>query len=88
MTNVMPDWQLQDAKNRFSAVVDAALLGEPQRVTRRGLPVVVVVAVDEFERLCRLDYASAPTLGRLLAAIPQDDEEFERLHMPARPVDL
>ena len=30
----MTDWQLQDAKNRFSAVVDAALSGFPQRVTR------------------------------------------------------
>ena len=28
----MTDWQLQDAKNRFSAVVDAALSGFPQRV--------------------------------------------------------
>ena len=34
----MVDWQLQDAKNRFSAVVDAALTGHPQRVTRRGKP--------------------------------------------------
>jgi antitoxin Phd len=29
-------WSLQDAKNRFSAVVDAAARGEPQMVTRRG----------------------------------------------------
>ncbi|MFM7228337.1 MAG: type II toxin-antitoxin system prevent-host-death family antitoxin, partial [Cyanobacteriota bacterium] len=27
-------WTLQDAKNRFSAVVDAAARGEPQKVTR------------------------------------------------------
>ncbi|WP_420445755.1 type II toxin-antitoxin system prevent-host-death family antitoxin [Candidatus Poriferisodalis sp.] len=86
MTNVIPEWQLQDAKNRFSAVVDAALLGEPQRVTRRGQPVVVVVAVDEFERLCRLDSTTAPTFGELLASIPQDDDEFERLHLSARDV--
>ena len=38
----MTSWSLQDAKNRFSAVVNAALAGEPQRVTRRGEPVVVV----------------------------------------------
>jgi antitoxin Phd len=29
-------WTLQDAKNRFSAVVDAAARGKPQKVTRRG----------------------------------------------------
>ncbi|WP_337924780.1 type II toxin-antitoxin system prevent-host-death family antitoxin [Szabonella alba] len=45
-------WTLQDAKNRFSAVVEAALAGTPQQVTRRGKPaVVVVVAADECRRL-------------------------------------
>ena len=88
MADVAQMWQLQDAKNRFSAVVDAALRGEPQRVTRRGQPVVVVVAVDEFERLCRLDSAAAPTLGRLLAAMPTDGGEFERLDLSPRDVEL
>ena len=32
----MAEWSLQDAKNRFSAVVNAALDGSPQMVTRRG----------------------------------------------------
>ena len=36
-------WTLQDAKNRFSAVVDAAMAGQPQQVTRRGKPAVVVL---------------------------------------------
>ena len=84
----MAVWQLQDAKNRFSAVVDAAMSGEPQRVTRRGNPAVVVLAVDEYERLRMLDNASAPTLARLLLEIPQDDGEFERLPWPARPLEL
>ena len=47
----MASWKLQDAKNRFSAVVNAALAGEPQQVTRRGEPVVMVVSVEEYERL-------------------------------------
>jgi prevent-host-death family protein len=42
---------LQDAKNRFSAVVDAALSGHPQEVSRRGKPVVVVLSVAEYRRL-------------------------------------
>jgi len=88
VTDAARAWQLQDAKNRFSAVVDAALAGEPQRVTRRGRPVVVVVAVDEFERLCRLDSAAAPTFGRLLAAMPTDGGEFERLDLSPRDVEL
>lgn len=88
MADTAQKWQLQDAKNRFSAVVDAALGGEPQHVTRRGRPVVVVVAVDEFERLCRLDSGAAPTFGRLLAAIPTDDGEFERLDVSPRDIGL
>ncbi len=42
----MVEWSLQDAKNRFSALVNAALSGEPQRVTRRGQPAVVVLAEE------------------------------------------
>ena len=84
----MTEWQLQDAKNRFSALVNAALAGEPQQVTRRGEPAVVVLAVDEYERLRRLEKAEAPTLGELLLEIPQDDQEFERINVPARPLDL
>ena len=74
----MTEWTLQDARNCFSAVVDAALTGSPQRVTRRGKPAVVVVAVEEYERLRHLEKAEAPALAELLLAIPQDDEEFNR----------
>ena len=84
----MTEWPLQDAKNRFSALVNAALAGEPQHVTRRGEPAVVVLAVDEYERLRRMERADAPTFTELLLEIPQDDEEFERLSVPARQLEL
>lgn len=84
----MTAWKLQDAKNRFSAVVAAAVAGEPQRVTRRGRPAVVVVAVAEYERLRRLERANAPTFAELLLSIPQDGGAFERIGLPSRPVDL
>ena len=84
----MPEWPLQDAKTRFSAVVNAALAGDPQRVTRRGKPAVVVLAVDECERLRHLEETQAPSLAELLLEIPQDDQEFDRLTLPARPLDL
>ena len=84
----MTEWPLQDAKNKFSALVNAALAGEPQQVTRRGQPAVVVLATDEYDRLCRLERADAPSLGELLLEIPQDDQEFDRLSLPARQLDL
>ena len=82
----MVEWPLQDAKNRFSAVVDAALAGNPQQVTRRGKPAVVVLAVEEYERLRHMEKAAAPSLAELLLAIPQDGEEFDRLDLAARPM--
>ena len=75
----MPEWLLRDARNKFSEVVNAALTGEPQLVTRRGRPVVVVLAVEEWERLRRLDRSQAPSLGELLLEIPQDDQEFDKI---------
>jgi len=46
-------WQLQDAKNRFSELVDTALDRGPQVVTRRGRDAVVVVPIDAYRRLTR-----------------------------------
>ena len=79
-------WTLQDAKNRFSAVVDAAARGEPQKVTRRGKWVSVVLSAEDYQRLQRLDVANAATLNELLLQMPQDDEGFER--MPLTPMDF
>ncbi len=84
----MTQWDLQDAKRKFSALVNAALAGETQQITRRGQPVVVVLATEEYERLCRLDRADAPTFGELLLEIPQDDREIERIPLPTRPSNL
>ncbi len=42
-------WQLQEAKNRFSALVDQALEKGTQIVTRHGRPVVKVVPIVDEE---------------------------------------
>ena len=44
------EWNLADAKNRFSEVVNRALTEGPQRIRRRT-DTVVVVAAEEYERL-------------------------------------
>ena len=85
----MVAWSLQDAKNRFSAVVNAALAGEPQTVTRRGVPAVVVLAVDDYERLCQAEKAGAPTFIEHLLDIPKDGPEdlFDRIPLKLRDVE-
>ena len=49
----MASWALQDAKARFSDVVDQARRKGPQTVTRRGEDAVVVVAVEQFRHMLR-----------------------------------
>ncbi len=46
-------WQLQDAKNRFSEVVERALNHGVQVITRRGKKVVVVLPYQDYERMTR-----------------------------------
>jgi antitoxin Phd len=47
----MHTWQLQEAKSRFSEVVDLSLKQGPQMVTRRGQEAVVILAAHEFRKL-------------------------------------
>lgn len=42
-------WQLQTAKAQFSQVVKCALEGQPQLVTKAGVPSVYVVSAKQFE---------------------------------------
>ena len=44
----MDSWKLQDAKARFSEVVERALRDGPQIVTRHGQSAVVIVAFRDF----------------------------------------
>jgi antitoxin Phd len=71
-------WSVQDAKDRFSAIVEAARRA-PQTVTKHGKPAVVIVAADEYERLRQLEQIKAPTFAEHLLAMPKDDGEFERI---------
>jgi antitoxin Phd len=45
------NWQLQDAKARFSEVVDATLTEGPQVITRRGNETAVLVSYEEWTRM-------------------------------------
>lgn len=77
-------WQLQDAKNRFSRVVEDALRDGPQTVTRRGEPVVVVVSIETWERVsgARADLKAYLRQGAL------DGLDLGREGADREPVDL
>lgn len=67
-------WRLQDAKAKFSALVDNAMRGVPQHVTRSGKRAVVVLSEQDFEALQRRAAGNAhapPSLIAHLLAIPK-----------------
>ncbi len=66
-------WRLQDAKARFSEVVEAALQGEPQHVTRRGREAVVVLAESAYQRLQQQARHAAPGFVAHLLAVPKSE---------------
>lgn len=46
-------WQLQEAKNKFSNLVERAQKEGPQIVTKHGKEAVVVLSADDFRKLTR-----------------------------------
>jgi prevent-host-death family protein len=60
----MKTYPINEARAAFSKLVERALAGEPQRVTRYGKEAVVIVSEEDWHALRH----PAPTLGALLAA--------------------
>ncbi len=73
----METWAVQDAKARFSEMLDACLAQGPQWITRRGLQAAVLVPVQEWQRL---QATARPSLKTLLL---QEADRYE-LPIPAR----
>ena len=79
-------WALQDAKSKFSAVVNQACKGEPQIVTRRGTPVAVLISFDDYKK----SNPRALSPIKVLLGGPKVDKDFviERDKSMIRKVDL
>lgn len=80
-------WQIQEAKQRFSALVQQALDEGPQVVTRHGKDVVVVLAVKDYEQ----ETSTLLPFNKFLLEGPDfDDLELETLRdrNPTREVEL
>src|ERR1700744_3846026 len=81
-------WRLQDAKARFSELVRRVRSEGPQHVTVHGRDVVVVMAVEEFNRL-KGEGTGAQLIAALQASPFRDVEiEPERMPMAVRDVTL
>jgi antitoxin Phd len=73
----MSAWQVQDAKARFSELLETTINKGPQVVTRRGVEAAVLVPIEQWRRLQK---ASRPSLKSLLLG---SGPRFENL-LPAR----
>ena len=82
-------WRLQDAKAQFSRVVEAALHGGPQHVTRRGRDAVVVLSEASYRALRNSARSGAPGFVAHLLAIPKGGAlPGERSRIKFRDTDL
>lgn len=69
-------WQLQEAKNKLSEVINLALTEGPQLITRRGEKAAVLVSYAEYEKLCKAQgklsefFHEAPLAGEDLTRDP------------------
>lgn len=78
-------WQLQAAKQHFSELVERARRDGPQMVTKHGKEAVVVVSVEEFQRL----RGGGPSLIEFIRSAPDFDElDLDRACDRGRPVEL
>ncbi len=73
----MNTWPVQDAKARFSELLDACVNEGPQLVTRRGTETAILVPIAEWRRLSN---AARPSLKSLLLS----DVDRVDLELPQR----
>jgi antitoxin Phd len=66
-------WQLQEAKNKFSEVVEEALSQGPQVVTRRGVATVIILSYAEYRKLI----ASNKKLSEFFRQSPLIDTDID-----------
>ncbi|WP_341791847.1 type II toxin-antitoxin system Phd/YefM family antitoxin [Rickettsia endosymbiont of Gonocerus acuteangulatus] len=81
----MNKWQLHEAKNKLSNIVDTAMQGTPQCITKRGEEAVVVISMKYYKQLTKqkLDFKE------YLLSIPKtDDLVIERVQGKARDFEL
>ena len=66
-------WPVQDAKSKFSELLDTALVEGPQIVTKRGVETAVILPIGQWRRLERM---TKPDLKELLLTSEARTEEL------------
>lgn len=81
----MNTWQLHEAKNKLSSIVDTAMHGNPQCITKRGHKAVMIIGIEEYKKLTK----QKVSLKEYLLHCPKDDNvEIDRMKGNIRKVSL
>jgi antitoxin Phd len=81
----MASWQVQEAKSRFSEVIERARTEGPQTITRHGAERAVVISIEDYRTLV----AYKPDFkAHLLGGPKVDDFTIERDRDTGRSVEL
>ena len=81
----MATWQVQQAKARFTEVIQEAITSGPQIITRHGSERAVVLSIEEYRTLTK----QKPDIVAFLLGGPKfDDFEIERELDYGREIDL
>jgi antitoxin Phd len=70
---VIRSWQLQEAKNKLSRVVENAVNDGPQIITKRGVEVAIVISYAEYQEMI----ASRGKLSTFFRESPLVDIELD-----------
>ena len=70
---MLRSWQVQEAKNKFSAVIDEALTEGPQIITRHGKEVAIVLSYEAYRKMV----ASRPKLSEFFRNSPLAGSELD-----------
>lgn len=66
----MNKWQLHEAKNKLSSLIDEAVQGKPQCIMRRGEDTVIVVSIKDYQQLKK----PRKNFEEFLLNIPKSDD--------------
>lgn len=77
-------WQVQDAKNRFSEVIERAINEGPQEITKHGKKAAVVLLIKEYQKLKR----RKGSLGDIFHNSPLAEIKIERKQDISREVEF
>ncbi|HEY3266678.1 MAG TPA: type II toxin-antitoxin system Phd/YefM family antitoxin [Armatimonadota bacterium] len=66
-------WQLQEAKNRFSEVVNEAIEHGPQVITRHGVETCVLLSVADYRKMA----LSAKSITEFFRSSPLVGEDLD-----------